>query len=154
MGLGKILKKGLGIAATVGSVVPGPWQLPAAAVSTGLGMLESGKRQAKADKYRGKGLDLALGEYTRRAPIRNRALDLALRGLPSRPDLSSDFADPTNPFARSIGPLQSLDPVGAPPVPRPPSFPSGPGGIMGPEGGGVLGPGGILGAGRRRLPRY
>jgi hypothetical protein len=94
--LGKVVKG----AAAIGSVVPGPWQLPAMAASAGLQAIGGAQKGASADKRRQQALDIRLGEWNAGAPLRARARDLAMAGPPARRDLSATFMDPTNPYAR------------------------------------------------------
>jgi hypothetical protein len=95
--LGNLIK---GALPAVGTAVLGPL---GGVIGTGLsGALSGAESGAEASKLRKRAIAGAEGDYQARAPIRARAIQLALQGLPSRRDLSV-LRDPTNPFTRRFG---------------------------------------------------
>ena len=120
-------------------------------VAVGVGDALSSYQQ---NKQAGRGLDLAEDQfafqrqqYDERAPLRAMGMSRLGMGLPERPDLSSGFADPSNPFYKPpaalgfgrgdmgggpsvVAPQNPGDPVAPPPGtrPQPPRPPRRPGG--------------------------
>jgi hypothetical protein len=66
----------------------------------GLGAYQTMQDQSKANALRDRGIAMAEKDYDARAPFRMRASEFATMPMPSRPDLSSIFNDPGNPYNR------------------------------------------------------
>lgn len=119
MGLFSFLGDALGTIGSVGSLIPGPWQVPAAAVTAGIGALRGAGRAGKASRLNQQALDLAKRRYQELGPFRSQLASLAQRPLMTeREDLSALFADPGNPYARAI-PRSPTTPVAMPPPIQP-----------------------------------
>lgn len=117
--LGKIVK-GVGNVATGGAL--------GAALDYGLPLvagIAGAKKQGKADQLREAGLQRQTADYNARAPLRSKALTMALQGPGERPDLGSLYGAARNPYSsQSSQPLR----VAAPPsqaMPMPTVAPSG-----------------------------
>ena len=94
LNIGGLLKGALGALPVVGQAV---------SIGSGiLGAISGGKKDARADKRSGQALDMAMGRNAELEPLRNRALAMAMKGQPDRENLDSMFADPGNPYARTI----------------------------------------------------
>lgn len=92
LGLGKLSTGGLVDAAKkYGPLVLG-----------GLGVVNSASQAGKADALRGQALEYAARDYQSRQGARDKAMTMALAPLPTRPDLSAQYASP-NPYARPAG---------------------------------------------------
>lgn len=63
------------------------------------GTYENARRQAEADRLRGKALDLTMDDWKTRDPVRQAALQKIMAPMSARPDLSAIYASP-NPYAR------------------------------------------------------
>ena len=68
----------------------------------GLQGIQSAQSSARAGKYQKKGIDLAEGLWNERAPLRKKSLDELMN--PTKPDLSSTYGDPSNPFSLQARP--------------------------------------------------
>lgn len=138
-GLGKILKlaapvAGFALGGPLGGMIGGA----ASSALSGAG------KDASAEKRSKQALDMATGRNAELSPLRSKALSMALQQQPERENLDALFADPGNPYARTIsrpaprqmmpGLLGGRQPNTATPVAPPPR--------QMPQGGG---PGGILG---------
>ena len=128
LNLGGILKGALGLVPGIGTAV---------SVGSGiLGAVTGAKKGSQANKQSQQALDMALGRHKELSPLRTRALDLSMRKQPQRENLDSLFADPGNPYARTISrPQQPMMLEGmlgqrpaAPPVAQQPMAPPVPGG--------------------------
>lgn len=107
--LGGVAKSlpGIGQAVSIGSGV--------------LGAISGAKKGAKADKQSQQALDMATGRNAELAPLRSKALQLALQGQPQRENLDAIFADPGNPYARVLprNTATPTAPLGLPPQAAP-----------------------------------
>lgn len=94
---GKILDIGTDLIPGAGAIKKvAKYALPVA------GMIAGAKKGDQADQQSQQALDMALARNKELEPLKNRALALALRGQPDRENLDSMFADPGNPYARTI----------------------------------------------------
>lgn len=75
---------------------------------------------ARANALRDRGVQRAEEDWSQRAPLRDLAIQQLLQGPAQRRDLSADFADPSNPFARPVS-----RPAEQGPPPQLPSAPQG-----------------------------
>lgn len=89
-------------------------------LSAGLNAL-SGSRDRAADRDLSEAeLAFRRRQYGDRAPLRTMAMDRLREPMPERPDLTADFADPSNPFYRApqaLGFGSLRDPGGGRPPP-------------------------------------
>lgn len=115
--LGKIAKAAAPVAA---SFIPGVGPIAGAAVGAALSGIGN---QNQAGQLNKRALDMALERDRGLAPVRQRALGLALAPRGQREDLSGLFADPGNPYSRVVPrPAPSADlsrvaPASAPTAP-------------------------------------
>lgn len=95
--LGDILK----IAAPVGGfLVGGPaGAMAGAGIAQGIG---AGENQSKANDLTQQAYNTRMGEWNADAPLRARARQVAMQGVPQRPDFSAIFSDPGNPYAKNM----------------------------------------------------
>lgn len=107
-------------APVVGAAVGGPAGLAiGSAVSSGIGGLQADRKKGKLNND---ALQLAMERWKAMEPFRQQALTIGQNLQPSRPDLSSVFAN-GNPFARQQPDLSGLM---LPKAPPPASVPSAP----------------------------
>ena len=115
-GLGKVL----GTVGSIGSFIPGPWQPFAKGAAVLGGALSGAESGGKADKLQQQRTAQANQRYAELAPFRSKLAALAKRPALQREDTSALFADPGNPYSRSIprpSPLASLPaPTSATPI--------------------------------------
>jgi len=130
--LGGILKSVLPVAA---SFIPGVG--PIAGAALGAALSGSGN-SAKAGKLDKQARNISLGNYNQTAPLRAKAIQLAMRDQPQREDLSSLYADPGNPYSKVV-PRPS--PGGLGQVGQAPTVPLGP---PPPPGRARIGPDGLV----------
>ena len=81
------------------------WLPIALGASAALDSLSSGKSASDANSIAERQAVLNEQQYAEREPLRALGLSRLLQARPERPDLSGDFADPSNPFARAPRPL-------------------------------------------------
>lgn len=96
MGLGGFLKSVLPVAA---SFIPGVGPIAGAAVGAAMSGIGN---QNQAGKLNKQAQGIAMGNWKDTAPLRSKALQMALAPRPQREDLSALFADPGNPYSRVV----------------------------------------------------
>lgn len=82
------------------------------------GAIGGAKKQGQASKLQQQAIDMQMGEYNKNAPLRDKARQLALGGIPQRPHLGSLFSDAGNPYNKAGEGISALYNGGAPPLPQ------------------------------------
>lgn len=127
---GSILKAALPIA---GSIIPGVGTMAGAALGSAVaGGISGAENSAKAGKLSKQQNKIAMGNWNDAAPLRQRALQMALAPRAGREDTSALFADPGNPYSRQVPrPAAPPPPVAPPPVAGPTPTRARPPGLLG-----------------------
>lgn len=116
LSLGKILKVAAPVA---GFALGGP--LGAGLGSAIAGGVSGAENSAKAGKLTKQQNAIAMGNWNDTAPLRSKALQMALAPRAEREDTSALFADPGNPYSRTVPrPAAAAPPPAAPPPVAPP----------------------------------
>lgn len=98
------------------------------------GGVSGAQKDAKANKMSQQAQNIAMGNWNQTAPLRSRALEMAMAPRAQREDTSALFADPGNPYSRVVSrPSADLSRVAGPVAPAEASSPSptGQGHLMG-----------------------